>query len=200
MKSTDSKKKNSIPIKKYVALFVALFVVGLLFFFEHFYEEPISLSDVQVTETFDEEKSSVGYLAPPFTLRNLEGNHVSLHSFRGQVVVVNFWATWCVPCRIEMPSFENLYRRFRSEGLTVLAVSLDKGADQKVRDFVEEYQLSFPVLLDSEGKAEKRYPSISIPFTFVIDKTGRVVARVDGAKNWESDETFAAIEYLLKKN
>jgi peroxiredoxin len=200
MKLTDSKKKNSIPIKKYIALFVALFVVGLLFFFEHFYEEPISLSDVQVTETFEEEKSSVGYRAPQFTLRNLEGNHVSLESFRGQVVVLNFWATWCVPCRIEMPSFEHLYRRYRSEGLTVLAVSLDKGADQKVRDFSEEYQLSFPVLIDSEGKAEKLYPSISIPFTFVIDKSGRVVARVDGAKNWESEETFEAIEHLLKHN
>lgn len=198
MKLTDSKKKSSIPIKKYIALFVTLFVVGLLFFFEHFYEEPISLSDVQVEEKFDEEKSSVGYLAPQFTLRNKDGNYVSLESLKGQVVVLNFWATWCVPCRIEMPSFENLYRRYRSEGLTVLAVSLDKGADQKVRDFAEEYQLSFPVLIDSEGKVEKLYPSISIPFTFVIDKSGRVVARVDGAKNWESDETFEAIEHLLK--
>lgn len=198
MKLTDSKKKSSIPIKKYIALFVTLFVVGLLFFFEHFYEEPISLSDVQVEETFEEEKSSVGYLAPQFTLRNKDGNHVSLESLKGQVVVLNFWATWCVPCRIEMPSFENLYRRYRSEGLTVLAVSLDKGADQKVRDFAEEYKLSFPVLIDSEGKVEKLYPSISIPFTFVIDKSGRVVARVDGAKNWESDETFEAVEHLLK--
>ncbi|GJL77490.1 MAG: hypothetical protein NPINA01_04790 [Nitrospinaceae bacterium] len=200
MNLTDSKKKNYIPVKKYVALYVVLFVVGLLFFFEHFYEEPISLGDVKVEETFDEEKSFVGYLAPQFTLRNLDGNHVSLDSFKGQVVVLNFWATWCVPCRVEMPSFEHLYRRYRSQGLTVLAVSLDKGADQKVRDFTEEYKLSFPVLLDTEGKAEKLYPSASIPFTFVIDKTGRVVARVDGAKNWESDETFEAIEYLLKKS
>ena len=197
---TESKEKNSIPIKKYVALFVALFVVGLLFFFEHFHEEPISVGDVQVEEKFDREKSSVGYLAPQFTLRNLKGNLVDLKSFNGQVVVLNFWATWCVPCRIEMPAFENLYRRYRSQGVTVLGVSLDKGGDEKVRKFVEEYQLSFPILMDSEGKAEKLYPSISIPFTFVIDKSGRIVARIDGAKNWESKETFEAIEYLLKQS
>jgi peroxiredoxin len=195
---TESKKKNSIPIKKYVALFVTLFVVGLLFFFEHFLEEPISVGDVKIKEKFDQEKSLQGYLAPQFTLRNLEGNLVSLNSFKGQVVVLNFWATWCVPCRIEMPAFENLYRRYRSQGVTVIGVSLDKGNDEKVKKFVEEYQLSFPVLMDSDGEAEKLYPSVSIPFTFVIDKSGRIVARVDGAKNWESKETFDAIEYLLQ--
>jgi len=200
MKLTESKKKNSIPIKKYAALFVTLFVVGLLFFFEHFYEEPISVGDVKVKEKFDRVKSSAGYLAPQFTLRNLDGNRVSLDSFKGQVVVLNFWATWCVPCRIEMPAFEKLYRRYRSEGVTVLGVSLDKGADEKVRNFVEEYQLSFPILMDLDGKAEKLYPSVSIPFTFVIDKSGRIVARVDGAKNWESKETFEAIEFLLKQS
>jgi len=200
MKLTESKKKNSIPIKKYVALYIALFIVGLLFSFEHFREEPISVGDVQVKEKFDREESSVGYLAPQFSLRNLKGNLVSLNNFKGQVVVLNFWATWCVPCRIEMPAFENLYRRYRSQGVVVIGVSLDKGADEKVRKFVEEYQLSFPILIDSNGKAERLYPSVSIPFTFVIDKAGRIVARVDGAKNWESNETFEAIEFLLKKS
>jgi peroxiredoxin len=131
-------------------------------------------------------------------LRNLEGNLVSLNSFKGQVVVLNFWATWCVPCRIEMPAFENLYRRYRSQGVTGLGVSLDTGADEKVKKFVEEYQLSFPILMDTDGQAEKLYPSVSIPFTFVIDKAGRIVARVEGAKNWETKETFDAIEYLLQ--
>ncbi len=196
---TELKKTNFIPIKKYLALYVTLFVVGLLFFFEHFREEPISVGDVKLKEKFDREKSSEGYLAPQFILRNLKGNLVSLDSFKGQVVVLNFWATWCVPCRIEMPAFEHLYRRYRSQGLTVLGVSLDKGANEKVRKFIEEYQLSFPVLMDSDGKVEKLYPSASIPFTFVIDKIGHIVARVDGAKNWESNETFDAIEFLIKQ-
>ena len=144
-------------------------------------------------------KSQEGYMAPRFSLRNLKGNMEGVDDYLGKVIVVNFWATWCVPCVKEMPSFESLYRRYRSQGLTLLAVSLDKGDSTKVQEFADKYKLSFPILLDTEGVAEKLYPSFSIPFTYVIDKQGRVVARVDGAKNWESSETFEAVEHLLKQ-
>ena len=199
MKSNDSKKTTYTLTKKYILLFIIIFIGAILFFFEHFIEAPISITDVQIKKNFDEKKSSVGYLAPDFSLRNLKGNYESLDSFRGQVVVLNFWATWCAPCRVEMPSFEKLYRRYRSEGVAVLAVTLDKNAGPKIKSFVDEYELSFPILLDEKGEVERLYPSMTIPFTYVIDSEGRVVARVDGAKNWESNETFEAIEYLLKK-
>ena len=78
-------------------------------------------------------------------------------------------------------------------------MTLDKNAGPKIKSFVDEYELSFPFLLDEKGEVERLYPSMTIPFTYVIDREGRVVARVDGAKNWESNETFEAIEYLLKK-
>jgi len=200
MKLNDLKKTTYILAKKYVFLFGIIFIGAILFFFEHFTEAPISIADVKTDEKFDQKKSAVGYLAPDFSLRNLKGNYQSLDSFSGQVVVLNFWATWCVPCRVEMPSFEKLYRRYRSEGVTVLAVTLDKNSEQNIKSFIEEYELSFPVLLDEEGKVERLYPSMTIPFTYVIDRDGRIVARVDGAKNWESNETFEAIEYLLKKS
>ncbi|MDP7556761.1 MAG: TlpA disulfide reductase family protein [Nitrospinaceae bacterium] len=200
MKSSNLKKTTYIPVKKYVLLFAVLFVGAILFFFEHFIEAPISVDDVKTHKNFDQEKADVGYLAPGFSLRNLKGNRESLEKYRGQVVVLNFWATWCAPCRVEMPSFENLYRRYRSEGMAVLAITIDKNADAKIKSFVEEYGLSFPVLLDTKGEVERLYPSMTIPFTYVIDRDGRVVARVDGAKNWESEETFEAIEYLLKKS
>jgi peroxiredoxin len=200
MKLNDLKKTTYILAKKYVFLFGIIFIGAILFFFEHFTEAPISIADVKTDEKFDQKKSAVGYLAPDFSLRNLKGNYQSLDSFSGQVVVLNFWATWCVPCRVEMPSFEKLYRRYRSEGVTVLAVTLDKNSEQNIKSFIEEYELSFPVLLDEEGKVERLYPSMTIPFTYVIDREGRVVARVDGAKNWESNETFEAIDYLLKKS
>ena len=199
MKLNDSKKNTYALTKKYILLFIIIFIGAILFFFEHFIEAPISITDVQVEENFDQRKSAVGYLAPDFSLRNLKGNYESLDSFRGQVVVLNFWATWCAPCRVEMPSFEKLYRRYRSEGVAVLAVTLDKNAGPKIKSFVDEYELSFPILLDEKGEVERLYPSMTIPFTYVIDSEGRVVARVDGAKNWESNETFEAIEYLLKK-
>jgi cytochrome c biogenesis protein CcmG, thiol:disulfide interchange protein DsbE len=144
-------------------------------------------------------KPQEGYMAPRFSLRNLEGNLEGLDDHSEKVIIVNFWATWCVPCVKEMPSFESLYRRYRSQGLILLAVSLDKGDSTKVHEFADKHKLSFPILLDTEGVAEKLYPSFSIPFTYVIDKQGRVVARVDGAKNWESSETFEAVEHLLKQ-
>ena len=200
MKLNDSKKTIYILTKKSLLLFFIIFIGTILFFLEHFTEAPISIADVQTEEKFGQKKSAVGYLAPDFSLRNLKGNYQSLDSFSGQVVVLNFWATWCVPCRVEMPSFEKLYRRYRSEGLTVLAVTLDKKSEKIIKSFVKEYELSFPVLLDEEGKVERLYPSMTIPFTYVIDRKGRIVARVDGAKNWESSETFEAIEYLLKKS
>jgi len=200
MRSNDSKRSTYTLTKKYTLIFIVIFIGAILFFFEHFLEAPISITDVQPEEIFNQKKSSVGYLAPDFSLRNLQGNYENLNNYRGQVVVLNFWATWCVPCRVEMPSFEKLYRRYRSEGVIILAVTLDKNAGQEVKSFVHEYGISFPVLLDEKGEAEQLYPSMTIPFTYVIDREGRVVARVDGAKNWESDETYEAIEYLLKKS
>ena len=198
MKSNNLKKTIYIVTKKYVLLFLLIFISVILFFLEHFTETPISIEDIQTKEIFNAKKSSVGYFAPSFKLRNIKGNYESLESYRGEVVVLNFWATWCAPCRIEMPSFEKLYRRYRSEGVTVLAITLDKNSENKIKSFVDEYGLSFPILLDEKGEVERLYPSMTIPFTYIIDRQGRIVARVDGAKNWESSETFEAIEYLLK--
>jgi len=155
-------------------------------------QDPV-FSKMQITEG-----TEVGEKAPSFKLRNLHGNLEDLDDYKGKVVVLNFWATWCTPCLEEMPTFEKLYRRFHSQGLTVLAVNLDKGNSKKVKKFADANNFTFPVLLDSDGIAEKRYPSFTIPFTYVIDKKGRIAARVDGAKNWATNETFEALEILVR--
>ena len=192
MKSIALKGKSFIRLKD--GLLGLLIIVALILLVLRFQK----MGNPQQEINFNQLKPKEGYLAPKFTLRNLRGNLEGLDDHAGKVIVVNFWATWCVPCVKEMPSFETLYRRFRSQGLTVLAVSLDKDRSAKVQEFVDKYKLSFPVLLDTEGVAEKLYPSFTIPFTYVLDKQGRVAARIDGAKDWESPETFKAIEYLLK--
>ena len=192
MKSTALKGKSFIRLKD--GLLGLLIIVALILLVLRFQK----MGNPQQEINFNQLKPKEGYLAPKFTLRNLRGNLEGLDDHAGKVIVVNFWATWCAPCVKEMPSFETLYRRFRSQGLTVLAVSLDKDRSAKVQEFVDKYKLSFPVLLDTEGVAEKLYPSFTIPFTYVIDKQGRVAARIDGAKDWESSETFKAVEYLLK--
>ena len=198
MKSTISKKRDFTLTKKYAAIFTVLFVAAILIMVDHYYETPMTLADVQITSGVETEKSEVGFKAPSFTARNLKGHRVQLADHKGKVVVLNLWATWCGPCRVEMPGMENLYRRYRSQGLEILAVSLDKGSSDKVKTFTDEYRLSFPVLLDPDGQVENLYPTLTIPTTFVIDKHGMIVARVDGAKHWESEETFEAVEYLLK--
>ena len=192
MKSIALKGKSFIRLKD--GLLGLLIIVALILLVLRFQK----MGNPQQEINFNQLKPKEGYLAPKFTLRNLRGNLEGLDDHAGKVIVVNFWATWCAPCVKEMPSFETLYRRFRSQGLTVLAVSLDKDRSAKVQEFVDKYKLSFPVLLDTEGVAEKLYPSFTIPFTYVIDKQGRVAARIDGAKDWESPETFKAIEHLLK--
>ena len=191
MKSTILKENNSTHLKKYGLLYL-LFVVVLAVIV---YRIQISPSKKTV---LNQEKPEVGHPAPDFTLRNLQGNLEGLANHKDKVIILNFWATWCAPCLEEMPAFEKLYRRYRSQGLTVLAVSLDKGDFSKVQDFVDSNNLTFPVLMDSDGVAEKLYPSFTIPFTYVIDKDGRVAARVDGAKNWASNETFLALDILIK--
>ena len=191
MKSNILKENNSTHLKKYGLLYLLFVVVLAVIAYR------IQLSPSKKT-VFNQEKPEVGHPSPDFTLRNLQGNLEGLVNHKDKVIILNFWATWCAPCLEEMPAFEKLYRRYRSRGLTVLAVSLDKGDFSKVQDFVDSNNLTFPVLIDSDGVAEKLYPSFTIPFTYVIDKDGRVAARVDGAKNWASNETFLALDILIK--
>ena len=191
MKSTTLKENSFIHLKKHGLLYLLVVIILVVIAYR------IQLSPNQTT-VLNHERPEVGHPAPDFTLRNLKGNLEGLVDHKDKVIILNFWATWCAPCLEEMPAFEKLYRRYRSQGLTVLAVSLDKGDFSKVQGFVDSNNLTFPVLMDSDGVAEKLYPSFTIPFTYVIDKDGRVAARVDGAKNWASSETFAALNILIK--
>jgi len=147
MKSTVSKKRDFTLIKKYTAIYVVLLVAAILIMVDHYYETPVTLADVQLPPGVDVEKSEVGFKAPAFTVRNLKGHRVQLADHKGKVIILNLWATWCGPCRIEMPGMEKLYRRYRTQGLEILAVSLDKGSADKVQTFADEYRLSFPVIL-----------------------------------------------------
>ena len=110
-----------------------------------------------------------------FTLTDLNGNSWTLKSLHGKVVVVNFWATWCPPCRKELPDLETLSQRFKDQGLVVLAISDEDAA--KVKPFVEQHNLTYPVLLDPGDKVEKEFDIEGIPKTFVYDREGKLVAQ-----------------------
>ena len=118
------------------------------------------------------ESAAVGSPAPDFELNNLTEEIFRLSDLRGKIVVINFWATWCEPCKVEMPFFEDLYSGSQKQ-LEILAVNFDE-PPQKVQQFVEEYQLSFPVLLDPGGNVQSLYRVRGYPTTFILDEEGIV--------------------------
>jgi peroxiredoxin len=114
-----------------------------------------------------------GFAAPDFTLETRNGETISLSALRGQVVLVNFWATWCPPCRAEMPAIQHVYERYQDQGFTVLAVDVGE-ADAQVAAFADEQGLTFPILLDRDTSVSHRYQVRAMPSTFFIDRSGVV--------------------------
>ncbi len=138
-----------------------------------------------------------GAEAPGFRLPSLAGEEVDLASYRGQVVVLNFWATWCPPCVAEMPSLERLHRALGPEGLAVVTVSTDED-EETLREFVTRYGLTLPVLLDPGGRtASSAYRTTGYPETFVIDRAGVLLQHTVGPAEWDSAEALAHFRGLL---
>jgi peroxiredoxin len=123
--------------------------------------------------------------APTFALPDLEGNTLRFGSLRGKLVFLNFFATWCGPCREEMPAMERLHRAHRERGLTVLAVDVRESA-KTVRDFVRELKLTFPVVLDDDATLSLKYGVRALPVSFLINRDGFIVWRAIGSRPWES--------------
>lgn len=126
-----------------------------------------------------------------FELMNLQGNLEALSDYRGKVVFLNFWATWCGPCQSEMPAMENVYNELKDEGFVILAVDLAEDKDT-VAKFISERNLTFPVLLDTSGKIGGIYEARSIPTTYIIDREGNILGRAVGVRPWE-DESFMTL-------
>jgi peroxiredoxin len=140
----------------------------------------------------------VGAPAPPFSRADLEGREIALETLRGRVVFVNFWATWCPPCRTEAPALERLYQELRQEGFEILALSIDEpGARSEVDSFQREFGLSFPVLLDPGKEAYQAYQATGVPETFMVDPQGRMVERFVGPREWDDPRYARAIRRLL---
>ena len=130
---------------------------------------------------------------------DLAGQAVRLSAYRGQVVLVNLWATWCPPCREEMPSMEKLHEKLKDRGFVLLAVSQDEGGIDGVRQFVEQMKLSFRVLVDPDGEVGRKFGVWGYPESFLVDRDGRIVERVIGPRDWAAPAQIAAIEALLAR-
>ncbi|MDR1315875.1 MAG: TlpA family protein disulfide reductase [Spirochaetales bacterium] len=131
-----------------------------------------------------------------FSLPLLDGKMQSLSSLKGKVVFLNFWATWCPPCRNEMPDMEKLYNRFKNEGLEFLTVNIQENK-REIESFMKEFKLTFPVVIDFSGEVAGQYGIRGIPTTYIIGRDGRIIAAAIGGRQWYSAEIIEAFRILL---
>ena len=136
--------------------------------------------------------------APNFLLKDSEGFNVTLDQFREKVVLLKFWATWCGPCKVEMPAMERLYRSFPRREFEILAVSTDAQGAAVTRPFQREAGFTFPVLHDADFRIGLRYGARTLPMTFLIDRKGIIRNRIPGARDWNTPEGKRLVESLLQ--
>jgi len=141
----------------------------------------------------------VGKTAPEFKAVDLRtGDSVSLRDrYRGQVTLVNIWATWCLPCKVEMPSMEKLFQSVGAQGFKIAAVSIDQGAPEDVLAFASNLHVSFDILQDRGGRIPEIYETTGVPESFLLDRHGVLIKRVIGAHDWDSEVNRKLIQRLL---
>jgi peroxiredoxin len=141
----------------------------------------------------------IGYTAPDFELKDLHGHASRLSDYRGKVVLLNFWATWCGPCRIEMPTIQALYEDYGDRDFQVLAVAGDYEGASKVGPFLEQIQVTFPSLLDDEGKVQDQYYVNALPMSFLLDRHGVVAYKMVGFFDWNQPQFRDLVDGLLNE-
>jgi thiol-disulfide isomerase/thioredoxin len=128
-------------------------------------------------------------------LPNTAGRHVRLNDFRGKIVFLNFWTTWCPSCRTEMPSMEKLHRKLFGKDFVMVTINIKESAGQ-VKKFFEEYKLTFTALLDTTGEISTGFGIRGIPTTFILDKSGTIIGSITGPREWDSKKSVAMFEDL----
>jgi peroxiredoxin len=148
--------------------------------------------------------ASLGFQTPKtesmsrdFTVEDMNGKKVKLSDFKGNVVLLNQWATWCPPCKKEMPSIQRLFEKMKGKSFTVMAVSVGE-KKETVAGFLKSNKYSFPIFLDPTGNATADYGTGSIPTTYLIDKNGKILGRIVGGIEWDNPKIVSLINELLK--
>ena len=144
-------------------------------------------------------KAVEGTIAPDFTVKDLAGKEVKLADLKGNVVLVNFWATWCPPCKEEIPSMMKLNQSMTGKPFRMLAISIDEGGKEAIVAFFKKSGMSLPAYLDSDGKISQLYGATGVPETFIVDKTGVIQKKIVGGMDWGSSEVLSFMNELARK-
>lgn len=160
----------------------------------------VGLTTAPVQKDSDLPAPVIGESAPGFTFPLLTGGAASLSDYRGKVVLVNVWATWCPPCIDEMPDLENLYKQMKSQGLPfeILGVSIDALGADPVQKWVSRFGITFPILLDPRGSIKKLYRTTGVPETFVVDQQGRLLRKFIGPRKWDGAAMVNFLKSIIK--
>lgn len=176
-----------MPMRKLVIILSAVTILALAF-------------GVVWMQSAKYEPLTVGMAAPDFTLPDLAGKPQRLSDYRGKVVFLNFWATWCKPCKEEMPSMQLLWDDLKKGEFVILAISMDRVTTQNdIPPFIESMKLTFPILTDSWGQTDGRYKLMGVPETYIIDQNGILREKVIGPRDWSRPESLETIAQLLQK-
>jgi cytochrome c biogenesis protein CcmG/thiol:disulfide interchange protein DsbE len=144
------------------------------------------------------EGAQIGQRAPDYRVQRLGGDSVGIRTaYAGHVTLINIWATWCEPCKEEMPSLERLYEAYRDRGFRVAATSIDTDTPEPVLEYAQQLGLSFDILHDRSGEIQQVYQTVGVPESFLIDRHGRITYMALGAETWDSPESRQRIERLL---
>ena len=187
MKLTFSSK---ISLAIFIIVLSVILSVG--FFLQH-----TSAENKRYDLNFGVQEYSGPTEAIDFTLKDIDNKKVSLRNYRGKIVMLNFWATWCTPCRIEMPSMEKLHRQFKDRGLVVLAVASGENAES-VSTFVKEHKITFSALLDSDQEVTDDYKVWALPTTYFINAEGKIIGKVNGSRDWSAEEATQYISSIFQ--
>ena len=153
----------------------------------------VSTSALSESEPLHEVEGSP--LASDFTLIDMEGKRHRLSDYRGKVVIVNFWATWCPPCRFELPSMEKAYHILKQQDVVMLAITVGEDSDT-IFNFTADYPVTFPLLLDKSAEVINKYPVIGLPTSYIINPQGKIVYRIIGTREWTDPDLLNKITRL----
>ena len=191
MQAKEIKKDRRVSFQSLVIIVLIIILVGILIL-------------LQTKDSFYNPSGGAqlakGRPAPNFSLPDLDGQTVSLADYRGKVVLLNIWATWCPPCVEEMPSMEKLYKELNGNGFEILAVSIDESGAQDVLPFMQKHKLTFPALIDSRGTLKGLYETTGVPESFIIDKDGILVEKVIGPRDWAVPEAIGFFRNLIRRH